>query len=213
VPSKTPRRSQAERREATRLALLNATIDTLFESGYAGLRLSAITARSGVSGGALVHHFGSKRELIVAVADYAFEQQLAVEFDMVDKALHADDPLSVMLEAQRMFYLNPMFVVHTELSAAARSEPALAGPIREVTAKHQSRRDEAWLNMLVARGFERAYAGIVIEMTFHIWRSLGLRYFRDPTRRQELEDRSASLFETWRTMLRSITPETIDSSE
>src|SRR5258708_34641176 len=70
MPSQTasanerPRRTQAERREATRTALLDAAIDCLVEDGYANTTTRAIAKRAGVTPGALQHHFSSKAELL-----------------------------------------------------------------------------------------------------------------------------------------------------
>jgi AcrR family transcriptional regulator len=132
APNGSSRRTQAERRETTRLALFRATMAALLETGYAALRLSEITARAGVSSGALVHHFGSKNELIAATAAHAFEEQLQKELAIVEAASRSTDPIGEMIGAQGVFFLSPLFMVHTELSAAARSEPALAPPIRQV---------------------------------------------------------------------------------
>ena len=179
-------------------------MDALFQKGYAALRLSEIAERSGVSGGALTHHFSSKNELIIAATAHALERQLALELEIVRKAALAPDPISVLLESQSDFYLNPQFVVHTDLSAAARSEPSLGLPIRELIDNHQKRRDEAWLEMLVARGYDRKQSALVLEITFHLWRSLGVRYFRDPRRRAALEENSDDIVEVWRTMVQSL---------
>lgn len=65
----TPRRTQAERREATTGKLLDATITCLAELGYAKASVAAICASAGVSQGALFRHFPTRRDVIVAAAD------------------------------------------------------------------------------------------------------------------------------------------------
>jgi len=47
-PTKPKRRSQAERRTATRPKLLNAAIDCLYELGFNGATLSVVAERDGV---------------------------------------------------------------------------------------------------------------------------------------------------------------------
>src|ERR1700682_6556937 len=59
-----PRRTQAERRDATRTALLDAAMDCLVEKGYANTTTRRIAERAGVTPGALQHHFASKAELL-----------------------------------------------------------------------------------------------------------------------------------------------------
>lgn len=59
------RRTQAERRAATRRALLDATLEVLAEVGYAGLTTSQVVARAGVTRGAQAHYFATKADLVV----------------------------------------------------------------------------------------------------------------------------------------------------
>jgi AcrR family transcriptional regulator len=64
VASERTRRTQAERRAATRAALLDAVIDCLAEEGYAKTTTRRIAERAGVTPGALQHHFATKAELL-----------------------------------------------------------------------------------------------------------------------------------------------------
>ena len=48
------------------------------------------------------------------------------------------------------------------------------------------------------------FATLVHEMTFHLWRGMGLRYFRDPRRLPGLEERSTEVLRTWRAMIDSL---------
>lgn len=73
-PSTAPRRTQAERSDATRRRLMQATLDCLGELGAAGTTIGRICARAGVSRGALLHHFPSKHELLA----HAFMHRQAV---------------------------------------------------------------------------------------------------------------------------------------
>ena len=61
---KPRRRTQEERRTATRGALLDATIDCLIEYGYGGVTTTRVVERAGVSRGAQVHHFPTKAVLV-----------------------------------------------------------------------------------------------------------------------------------------------------
>ena len=61
------KRTQAERSEATRAALM-ATARSLFaERGYAGVGTEELVRASGVTRGALYHHFDGKTDLFGAV--------------------------------------------------------------------------------------------------------------------------------------------------
>lgn len=63
------RRSQAERRAATRRALLDAARGLFGEKGFHGAAAAEIARRAGVTRGAMYHHFEDKRDLFRAVAE------------------------------------------------------------------------------------------------------------------------------------------------
>ena len=61
------RRTQAERSEATRAALMTAARELFATNGYNGAGRESIVAAAGVTRGALQHHFGDKESLFRAV--------------------------------------------------------------------------------------------------------------------------------------------------
>jgi AcrR family transcriptional regulator len=67
-------RTQQERRERTREALLDATIECLVELGYSGTTVHEICRRAGLSRGAQQHHFTTKAELMAAAVEHLVER-------------------------------------------------------------------------------------------------------------------------------------------
>jgi len=74
----TERRTQAERAEATRAALIAAARRLFAERGYAGVGTEEIVRAAGVTRGALYHHFDGKRELLAAVYEQ-IESEIAAQ--------------------------------------------------------------------------------------------------------------------------------------
>jgi len=66
----SPRRSQAERSDATRKALLEAAIDSLLRLGYPATTTRRVSRLAGVSQGALQHQFPSKSALVTAAISH-----------------------------------------------------------------------------------------------------------------------------------------------
>jgi AcrR family transcriptional regulator len=68
IPARSaPKRTQAERSEATRGQLVRTARDLFAADGYTPTSLDAVCRKAGVTKGALYHHFGGKRELFEAV--------------------------------------------------------------------------------------------------------------------------------------------------
>jgi AcrR family transcriptional regulator len=63
------KRTQVERSEATRAALVRAGRELFGERGYADVGTEKIVARAGVTRGALYHQFADKRDLFRAVLE------------------------------------------------------------------------------------------------------------------------------------------------
>lgn len=96
------KRTQTERSEATRAALIEAARALFAEHGYGGVGTEEIVRGAGVTRGALYHHFDGKRELFEAVYEQ-IEVELAQR--IADGALSggATDPLMAMRAGAEMF--------------------------------------------------------------------------------------------------------------
>jgi AcrR family transcriptional regulator len=87
----TARRTQAQRRAATRQALIDSGRALFAQQGFAGVGREEIVARAGVTRGAMYHYFPSKEDLFQAVYE-TVEQDL---LQAVAEAASADtDPVS-----------------------------------------------------------------------------------------------------------------------
>jgi len=67
-------RTQSERSQATRTALVTAARALFAERGYAAVATEEIVREAGVTRGALYHHFGGKSELLAAVYEQLEEE-------------------------------------------------------------------------------------------------------------------------------------------
>jgi AcrR family transcriptional regulator len=102
APAAPSRRTQAERSESTRGALIAAARVLFAERGYAGVGTEEIVRAAGVTRGALYHHFDGKRELFEAVYERV-EVELAERIATGALAANASSPMEAMRAGAEMF--------------------------------------------------------------------------------------------------------------
>jgi AcrR family transcriptional regulator len=98
------KRTQAERSDATRAALVAAARPLFADRGYAGVGTEEIARAAGVTRGALYHHFNGKRELFAAVYEQ-IEIELAERIAAGALRANATSPLAAMKAGAEMFLL------------------------------------------------------------------------------------------------------------
>ena len=119
------RRTQQERREATRAALLDATIECLIEYGYVGVTTLRVVERAGVSRGAQVHHFPTKAQLVAeAVGHLArrMSDELVRELASLPSGARR---LDTALDRLWQVHSGPLYQAALELWVAARTDEEL----------------------------------------------------------------------------------------
>lgn len=122
------RRTQAERSEATRTALIGAARSLFAARGYAGTRREDIVAAAGVTRGALQHHFVDKETLF----RHVYEE---VERDVVDATARAamvagDEPVE-QLRAGCHAYLDAVLDPAVQRICAVDGPAVLPADIRQ----------------------------------------------------------------------------------
>ncbi|OCO98775.1 MULTISPECIES: TetR/AcrR family transcriptional regulator [unclassified Ensifer] len=98
------RRSNRERSDTTRAAILDAARDLFVSRGYADTSTPDIVAAAGLTRGALYHHFEDKKALFRAVA----EREAAAVATAIEKATTGDLPPRDALKAGAHAYFDAM---------------------------------------------------------------------------------------------------------
>ncbi|MGW3994472.1 TetR/AcrR family transcriptional regulator [Amycolatopsis sp. NPDC004772] len=186
--TETTHRTQAQRREQTRTALLDATIDCLVEVGYARTSVPEICARAGVSKGAVQHHFTAKAELMAAAVEHLttkLRRQLAASLDELPGG---GNGVAAAIDLLWAGYSGTLSTAVTELWVAARTDPELRAAIRPVdralgraTLEHVTQ---------VAGELPPERAEMLFWLTVNLTRGLALdaELGGDPNRRRQLLD-------------------------
>jgi AcrR family transcriptional regulator len=132
----TTRRTQHERREATRARLLAATRDALVELGYAGTTTTEVCRRAGVSQGALFKHFASKGELLAATAEQLFAHLIDAYRETLPRLAGVQDRAEAAVGLLWDAFEDVRLLAAIELYAAARTDRELAARLAPVAERH-----------------------------------------------------------------------------
>ena len=120
------RRTQSERRAATRARLLDATVESLIESGYSATTIRAVTERAGVSQGAQSHHFPHRVDLVASAFEQLAEQRVARYAERA-RELSGDraERMRALLDLLWEDFSSQLFTVAAKLWVAAADDEEL----------------------------------------------------------------------------------------
>src|ERR1700752_4004364 len=113
-----PPRTQQQRREETRRALLDAAVESLIQVGFARTTTLEVQRRAEVSRGALLHHFPSRAELLVAAVVELFNAQRDVVTPAVRRAQQIGS-IDAGIDVLWQSFNSPLAVAIDELWSAA----------------------------------------------------------------------------------------------
>ena len=129
-------RTQQQRREETIARLLDASIDTIIDVGYARASAAVIAKRAQVSDGALFRHFPTMGDFMAATAREVMRRQLDLFTKQVAE-IPADNPaLEAALTILRDVTGNATNTVMYELMVAARTDEKLRATLQDVLTEY-----------------------------------------------------------------------------
>lgn len=142
---KVVRGPHAERTAAMRQRLIDAAVTCLYDLGYAATTFQIVTARAGVSRGAILHHFPTKVDLMLAVAEYAAEYQNRVVRELLADTSQGMTVYLALTRATWEVMVRPPAMALLEVMMASRAEPALAERLAAVVTAFEARqREDVW---------------------------------------------------------------------
>ena len=152
--------------------LLEATVDSLVEHGWAGTSTTGVSQRAGVSRGAQLHHFPSKQALVIAAVEHLTERRRD-EMRAVAADLPAAGRTRAVLDVLAQNVTAPVFFAALELWVAARTDDDLrasVGPLERRVGRETHAYAVELLQVDDARGRNRE----LVQATLDLMRGLGL---------------------------------------
>jgi AcrR family transcriptional regulator len=149
---------QAQKSASTRNQIIEAAIRCFVDHGYSRTTTTLIAEKAGLSRGAMLHHFPSKRDVVRAAVEYLHAKRLKAFRRAMAKVAPEGDHIRQGVDGYWAHVKHPMFVAFFELAVAARTDPELAGILRPVQ-----------------ESFEREWYAMSIEL-FPEWRGKGEKF-------------------------------------
>lgn len=177
VALEAPRRERRKQETRTREArdrLLAATIEVLMQRGYAGLTTKEVAATAQLSNGALMHHFATKAELVVAATEAVY----AVALERGARTAASPDakahPLEGFIDDSIDVYLDWPFLVALEVIIVARTDAELMSRVTPVMEHYRQETNARWLAVFEAAGMTSPDAQRVLDLTLNLVRGIAV---------------------------------------
>lgn len=148
MPLAAKRRTQADRTAHARAALVQSAIALLSEQGFARTTTAAIAQHTGVTTGALHHHFPTKESLLFAVLDELADEALALLRALRDADLHDDAPAHAIVTLLWSFYGSRRYWAVWEINLGLRPDSEMYAALKE----HRARTREQMYHVISTNG-------------------------------------------------------------
>jgi AcrR family transcriptional regulator len=164
--------SRQPRAQATRARLLDATVEALAECGYRGTSTQEVCRRAGVSRGTLLHHFPTRLELLVGSLDAILVDRVAAFVEA--RRGQAAVPPALLVRELWAQWRGPVYAAWLELAVAARTEPALRAPMREVMSRFDDEILAAFRQLVDTRELSDGFVAMLPTLTFALFNGLAV---------------------------------------
>jgi AcrR family transcriptional regulator len=168
------RRTQGERSASTRSRLLDATIDSLAELGYAGTTTTVIAERAGVSRGAQLHHFPTKAELVTTAVEHLFQRRNQEFRTAMAKLPPAVDRAEAAVDLLWAIFSGPTFYAWLELVVAGRTDAALKETLRGIAERFGEEVERTFRDVFATSEAPGPFYAIAPWFTFAILQGLAM---------------------------------------
>ncbi|AMT92890.1 TetR/AcrR family transcriptional regulator [Brevibacterium sp. JSBI002] len=132
---RTANMPKQDRSRATRDRILRSTISCLAEFGWHGTTTTLVAERTGISRGALQHHFPKREDLFLTAIDFIFDEQKQEGVLGVDAAPTKGDDFDFIVEKVLEYYASDVFKAALQIWSVGASEPTLKERIRPLENK------------------------------------------------------------------------------
>lgn len=166
------RRTNADMSSDTQARILQATIASLAELGYAGTTMSGIADRIGVSRAALIYHFNSKNALMAAVINAIYDEMAVMFKSAAHPALTPAERMLAVLDASFDFTTTTSQMAQVELLLAARRDASFRLEVAPTIEARDVVFQQAWHQLTFELGGSSARLDLVRDFAVSVFRGI-----------------------------------------
>ncbi|MCG7201505.1 TetR/AcrR family transcriptional regulator [Marinobacter pelagius] len=171
----SPRRTQEQRRKATRKQILAAAISLLQEKGYAGFRINEVAEKAQVSRGAQTHHFPTKESLLLAALEQVYSDSREDTFKLINSLGPESDLIAALFQDGENFFLGPYFSMALSLLNVGEGNASLGQQVQELSRENRRPLEIEWVKVFVERGIDQSLAENIVSSAYCLFRGLAVR--------------------------------------
>jgi AcrR family transcriptional regulator len=134
--------------ESTRRRVLSAAVETILEEGFYRASSNRIAERAGVSWGVIQYHFGSREQLLLAVATEGSAHLLE---SVRDAEIHGDtlqERIDSLADVIWEHYRRPEFLAHVQVLLNLAKDPRTTAGTVEALAETERTLGRLWQRLI-----------------------------------------------------------------
>ncbi len=155
--------------------ILPATLGVINEIGLQETSISRVSERAGMSRGAVLHHYKTKIDLVVAAYEYLLEQQLVEIRDVAGNVSDGGAPLDSFLRDLWDRYSGPLLMVTLDYLSMARTNAELRAQVTPLALKFNMGLNDIWQELFANTNIVGARASTYLNLTLCLARGMGIQ--------------------------------------
>lgn len=173
LSSRRRRRPQAERAEATQRAILEVTLDSLFERGLRNTSTNDVARLAGISRGALLYHYPTKLLLLQDALRYLLRTESGKIERMAGSVETGELDFDTFLEALWERFSGRLFMITLEYLTAARTDAAIRETLTTVALEFNASLDRIWEDLQMGCSVSARERRLALNATLCFLRGMG----------------------------------------
>lgn len=168
-------RQQQTRSVVTKERVIDATLDEIFEVGYHAATTQEVASWAGVSRGALLHHFPTRADLMVAAMEALLDGGVAEIREVAGQVGRGEVSIEDFVAFAWRLFSGRFFFLSLEMITESRNDQELRQRMIPVVKRFHAELDAVWSELCDPAKRTSHEASIILNMTLCLVRGMGVQ--------------------------------------